>query len=378
VYVYTGAPINPSPAGPLVTTDTAIQRVFDWFNAAGGPNLPPVTSLMPGLSVRIPNSLRSPYAFEWDGGVSHQTSRTTLRADVVYRDYRDFYSGRIDQSTGSVVDQYGTRSDLAIVENTDLLTRRYAALTASASYRFGAGAHAGGNYTLSRLWGNFDGESANSGPLFADVSQYPEYRRASWYLPEGDLAADQRHRANLWFYYSVPKVTGLTLSVLEQLASGLPYGALGQVDARPFVSGTTYVTPQGGPTQNYYYTARDAFRTAASYRTDFALNYAYGISASDRRINLFGQLQVLNVFNNFQLCGCGADVFSNGGAVVLSRIGSSVLNPTNTPSLRPFNPFTTAPIEGINWNYGSNFGTALNRFAYTSPRTLRLSLGIRF
>ena len=27
---------------------------------------------------------------------------------------------------------------------------------------------------------------------------------------------------------------------------------------------------------------------------------------------------------------------------------------------------------------GSNFGTALNRFAYTSPRTLRVSFGVRF
>jgi hypothetical protein len=328
--------------------------------------------------VRVPDSLRSPYSLEWAGGIGRQASRAALRADVSYRTYHDFYAGRIDQSTGSVVDQYGTRSDLAFIETADVLKRRYAALTLSASYRLGMLANVGGNYTLSRLWGNFEGESASGGPLFADISQYPEYRDASWYSPEGDLSADQRHRANVWLHYPVPKVDGLSLSLFEHVASGSPYGALGQVDARPYVSGAAYVTPQGGATENYYYTARDAFRTAASYRTDVALNYGYGLGAGARRIQLFGQLQVLNVFDQFQLCGCGGDVFANGGAVLLSRIGSSVLNPTNTPSMPAFNPFSTKPTEGVNWNYGTNFGAALNRFAFTSPRTLHVSFGVRF
>ena len=35
---------------------------------------------------------------------------------------------------------------------------------------------------------------------------------------------------------------------------------------------------------------------------------------------LFGQLQVLNLFNQFQLCGCGGTVFQNGGAAVGSPV----------------------------------------------------------
>ena len=377
-WVYTGAPINANPAGSLATPDAAIRQVFDWFNAAGGTAMTPAAAVVPGVSVKIPASLRSPSAIEWAGGISHQrSSRSMVRTDVVYRSYHDFYSARIDQTTGTVVNQYGSRSDLAIVENTDQLKRRYAAMTASASYRFSGGAHAGGNYTLSRLWGNFDGENAG-GPLFADVAQYPEFRSAAWYMPEGDLSADQRHRASLWFHYSVPRVNGLTLSVLEQIASGVPYGALGQVDARPFVSVPAYATPQGLPAQNYYYTPRDEFRTATWHRTDLGINYSYGVEAGGRRIDLFGQVQILNVLNRFQLCGCGADVFSNGGPVVVSRIGSSVLNATNTPTLARFDPFATAPVQGVHWNYGGNFGTALNRFAYTSPRALRMSFGVRF
>jgi hypothetical protein len=35
-------------------------------------------------------------------------------------------------------------------------------------------------------------------------------------------------------------------------------------------------------------------------------------------------------------------------------------------------------VQGSNWALGPNFGTALNRFAYTTPREMRVSLGIGF
>jgi hypothetical protein len=50
----------------------------------------------------------------------------------------------------------------------------------------------------------------------------------------------------------------------------------------------------------------------------------------------------------------------------------------STPSLTPFNPFTTTPVQGVNWNYNTNWGTPLNRFAFTSPRTFRMTFGLRF
>ena len=226
--------------------------------------------------------------------------------------------------------------------------------------------------------------------MTTDLFQYPEYRQASWFAPEGDLAADQRHRATAWFNYGVHGLEGLTLSVLQDFATGVPYGAGGGlvsgqsgfsasavVDARPYVTDPGYATPQGGSRETYYYTARDAFRTASSRRTDFAANYVYRMP-SVARMEAFVQLQVLNVFNVQDLCACGADVFNNGGGVVLSRIGSGVLTPVSTASLAAFNPFTTTPVEGVNWRYNTNFGTPLNRFAFTSPRTFRMSFGVRF
>ena len=101
-------------------------------------------------------------------------------------------------------------------------------------------------------------------------------------------------------------------------------------------------------------------------------------------MQLFGQLQVLNVFNQFQLCACGSTVFgtgsaANAGGVNLQRIDTTVLTPGTTASrFAAFNPFTTTPVRGVNWDYGPTFGTALNRFGYTTPRTIRMSFGVRF
>ena len=74
--------------------------------------------------------------------------------------------------------------------------------------------------------------------------------------------------------------------------------------------------------------------------------------------------------------------FGNGGATDMATIGQAVRVFRNTPTLAAFNPFTTTPVKGVNWDFnttpGSAFGTALNHLAYTTPRLFRFSAGIRF
>src|SRR5262249_11404507 len=138
-------------------------------------------------------------------------------------------------------------------------------------------------------------------------------------------------------------------------------------------------TAQGGSTVDYYFSTRDAFHTQAYSRTDLALDYKRALSGGAHGTEAFGQVQVVNLFNQFQLCGCGGSVFANGGNITQNNIDQSVLtNPNAATRFQAFNPFTTPPTQGTNWDYGPNFGKALNRFAYTSPRTVRLSFGIRF
>jgi len=257
-----------------------------------------------------------------------------------------------------------------LIENTDRLKRRYAGLSAQGTYRAAAALDLGATYTLSRTWGNFDGETANGAALEGGL-QYPEYKQAAWNYPDGDLSIDQRHRARLWATYGVPRVSGLAVSILQTLETGVPYGAVATTGLNPqrYVTNPGYLSPPTAVT--YYVTPRDAFRTEGQRRTDFAANYAYKIPGR-AGVEIFGQLQVLNLFNQSQLCGCGQAVFQNGGAVNLARIDQTVR------ILQPFNPFTTVPVEGVQWAKGPNFGTALNRLAYTSPRGFRVSFGARF
>ena len=92
------------------------------------------------------------------------------------------------------------------------------------------------------------------------------------------------------------------------------------------------------------------------------MNYAYRIRAGRAQPELFFHGEVLNVFNQFQLCGCGATAFSNGGITDLTTIGQAVRTPRNAPTLyQPFNPFTTHACQGRQLGFrhdsGSAFGT---------------------
>jgi hypothetical protein len=308
---------------------------------------------------------------------------------VTYRKYHDFYASVINGSTGKVTNSFGQSFDLALIENTDTLKRQYSGLTTQGEYRLNGSSQFGGQYTLSHTWGNFEGENVSSGPLAGPTTEYPEYKQASWNFPEGDLKVDQRHRGRLWLTYGVPRAKGLIVSLLETLESGVPYGAsnlnttgnFNGINPRPYVTGApAYTNPPSGANTIYFYTARDAFRTEAQKRTDLAVNYSHGVPGVRRMgtLQFFAQAQVINLFNQFQLCGCGGTVFQNGGATTQTRIDTTTLTPVNTPRLATFNPFTTTPVQGVNWDYGPNFGKALNRLAYTSPRQFRVSFGIRF
>lgn len=385
-WFYQGPSINPDPTAPALTTSPqAIRALFDWFLANGGTNRPFLAVDLPGVSTKVGDSLQSPNVNEYSAGLSRQLGgRGTVRADFVYRDYADFYAQLTDLSTGRVRDPLGTAFDLTLVENTEVIDRKYKGLTLSATYRLGSRLDLGSNYTVSRSWGNFDGETSGSGPVTSTILQYPEYREARWNLSEGDLSIDQRHRVRLWGTYDVPmpRVVGsVNLGVVHQFNSGVPYGAVGQINPRPFVTNPGYATPLGsGATVDYWFLPRDAFRTEGSNRTDLAINYGYRIPAAGQSIELFAHAEVLNLFNVFDLCGCGGTVFQNGGGSNLALVNQGVNSP-GTAGMVTFNPFTQTPVEGVNWSKrtgAGGFGTAVNQLSYTTPRTFRFNVGVRF
>ena len=405
-YLYRGPSINGS--GATTSTADAISQLWSWFQSASGcspvaqtqtcqPGLPVNGNpTLPGVAQRIGEDLTTPSNVEYATGVSRQFgARASLRADYVYRHYQDFYVSRTDLTTGRVTNSFGQQFDLTMIENDteNKYKRNYQGLTAQATYRFGTRTDIGGTYTLSHAWGNIDGENVASGPLTGGAYQYPEYIQESWNYPEGDLVIDQRHRTRMWINYGVPRVDGLTISLLQALESGIPYAAGGLpiqggnpngVNVIPYVTNPGYVNPPAGSATAYYYTARDAFHTEGQKRTDFAANYQYNIGGGGKKYGLFVSAQIINLFNQFQLCACGSvNVFANPGApgtgAGLQSIDRTIRTPVNaSATMAQFNPFTQTPVEGVNWMKGPNFGHAQSRFAYTTPRTFRLTFGVRF
>jgi outer membrane receptor protein involved in Fe transport len=413
-FAYRGPNINADPtAANLVSTPQAIRQIFDWYFANGAEKLPYISQPdVPGVTPQIRGNLKSPNVLEYAAGINRQFgNRAALRADFVYRNYRDFYAERTDTTTGQVTDALGQTFDLSLFENTNLVKRRYKGVTTQGTYRFGARTDVGATYTLSRTWGNVNGENVVSGPVPTGILSYPEYAEESWNYPEGDLQVDQRHRARIWLNVGVPRLRSLTVSLLQTLESGVPFGpnninaaTANGVNPIPYVVNPGYLTPPDGTETNYFFNvdcsnvpaavtqagfdctsgrSRDAFRTVGQKRTDLGINYTFRIPTGGKSLEVFAHADVINLFDQSQLCGCGGTIFGNsnghGGGVTQTRIDQTVRTNVSHPALyAAFDPFTTTPVQGVNWNYGPNFGKGLNRFAYTTPRMFRMSFGVRF
>jgi hypothetical protein len=377
---YRGPSINDNvntPTAQLVPTDEAIRRIMEWFMANGGTNLRPFRTppSVPGVeSILDPNGLTSPNVKEWAVGVGSQLgSRGYVRADLITRDWDDFYTSFIDLSTGKVTDQYGTRYDQAIVRNdSDIYDRKYYGIQTQFSYRLSRALNLGGTYTWSRLLGNVTGEDSGSGPLVGVAGERPEYRQASWNYPMGYLTGDQRHRARVWGSYDIPSfgIGDFNISVLQSFDSGTRTSVDGSIDPSPHKNNPGYLTL---PTSvSYFFGGRGNLSTDNILRTDLALNYKLRLT---RGIELFIQPEVINLFNRQGVQSYDEEVLTN----------------IDTAALLAFNPFTQNPVEcpqgaaaatctamGANFQRGVNFGLPTTESDYQTPRTFRVSLGLKF
>jgi len=373
-WTYSGAPISG------LSQDDAIRALFNWFNGTGGTNNTKDLTFVsiPGLNTVIRGSLDSPNVQEYTVGLTKRLgSRGLFRADLIHRKFTDFYAQRTDLGTGQVTTPTG-HADLTLVVNDNKnLERAYDGLDLQARYRLSR-FDFGGGWTISHSYGNFDGENFGSGPIPSDFTRWPEYRQASWDLPKGDLAVDQRHKVNLYGIYT-PLSTdrhSLSVSLLQSFFSGLPYQALQTIAlGSSIIHNPGYNNPPTSANINYYFSSRGAFRTDNVFRTDLALNYQLKLS----KVDLFLSPQVINVFNNHKIDTTDSRYFNttvftadNGGTCAhASASGGSA-------TCLPFNPFTTKPVEGVNFQKGPNFGKAVNQLAFQQPRTFRFSVGVRF
>jgi hypothetical protein len=378
-WAYAGPDIN-TGSGPRLTQNEAIRALFDWFQSQGGPNgsLPRIFVDVPGGSTIIRGSLDSPSVTEYSlGATARLGNRGIVRADVIHRDWQDFYSNRTDLQTGRIVTGNGP-ADLTLVENNDnLYERRYDALLTQFRYNASTRLDLGGNWTWSHTKGNFDGENRGSGPIPGVAGKYPEYTRTEWNNPTGDLATDQRHRASVYgiFKLITNDRQSLSVSLLQSYFSGRAYEDVGSVTLINPVTRTNYVTNPGyltPPTRaTYYFSGRGSLRTPSITRTDLSFNYDFKLAG----LNLFVIPQVINVFNQQKVDTTDSRFFDTSIATADNR--GKCRNGAGG-NCEAFNPFTQTPVEGVNWQRGANFGKPINPFGYQTPRTFTFTAGVRF
>jgi hypothetical protein len=364
-YFYQGPAIN-TGAEPYLTGEQALPLVFAWFDANGGltratRNAPSI----PGVTTRVSDGTMAPNSNAYTVGLASDIGgRGTWRLDYEYRDFRDIYGDFRDTTTGRVTDPTGRNYDLVIVKNTPDAVRTYKGVTASVGYRAGR-MQAGGNYTLSWARGNVAGEDAGSGPIRASLNDFPEYRQPSWNTPVGYVLNDQRHKMRAWLSHILPAAAGLgefNVGVVQRFDSALPYDANGVIDSRPYVTNPGYITPPS--TVTYYFSDRFGLRFDNIWTTDLSLNWSKRLP-NLRTTDVFFRAVVTNLFNNTGEVG--------GDSTVLTAA-----SPGQTTGLLAFNPFTTPPVEGVNWVKSSVFGQPAGVGDYQPTRTFNCSLGIRF
>lgn len=360
---YQGSSINDG-AGPYLNSYDALRQLFDWFQANGGTNRRPYASAptIPGVSTAVSPDIQSEDTNEFTVGLTRQFgSRASVRGDMIVRRFGNVYGNFVDTTTGVVTDASSGQSyNLAVVRNTGTVHRDYQGVSLQASYRASDRLQVSGNYMLSLLRGNVEADSFNSIVALADADTYPEYRQERWNYPVGDLNADQRHKVRVFGTYTVPvapAVGKLAIGFMQRFDSGIGYDYNMTVDSRPYVTNPGYITPPSSV--NYYISGRGAFRFNNIWRTDLSLSWNHPLVA---RSEVFFRGVVNNVFNHQRM-----DSFN-----------TTIQGPRDLPSLAAFNPFTTTPVEGVNWQKGPAFGQASGPGSYQSPREASFSVGFRF
>jgi outer membrane receptor protein involved in Fe transport len=379
--------------GPNITNVTpqeALRQMFAWYDSMGGisknnPNLPYFAFSIPGASTQIRESLTSPSVDEITLGGSMAFNRGFVRLDYITREWKNFYDIALNLDTGRITLPSGAVVDVGLVTNNDeYLERNYNAIELQTQFRPIARLSLGTNYTWSRLESNSAGESSGGGPFsFGSPHIYkPEYYdwpgRENAPVGPADLE-DQTHRLRAWASFDVPsRIGNWNFSLLERYETGRAYGLFGSIDIRE--SATFYGTGRPGGVANpgyltasvptsvtYWFEAPGERRFEDFAATDLAVNYNTDPSWL-RGFSIFVQGEVTNVFN--------AHAQTGGNRAVITALTDS--------SLQRFNPFVDEPVEGVHWRKGPLFGlptaatTGTVAGSYQTPRTYRVSLGVRF
>ena len=366
-FFYAGPDVNTGAKGPYLNAQDALKILFDWFNANGGTTRTPRSQpAIPGVNTTVDPGIKSASTTETTGGMARDLAgKGSLRVDYVYRRYGGIYGDFVNMSTGVVKDpRSGQIFNLDVVKNTDAVRRGYKGLSTQATYRPLRKLLVSGNWMLAYSRGNVEAEDFTNIVVRASADQYPEYRQPGWNSPTGYLNGDQRHKVRVWASYDLPvkqEAGSLILGLMQRYDSGRPYDYTMAVDSRPYVTNPGYLIPPSSVT--YYLSGRGTYRFNGAWRTDGSVSWSRRVPIPKvANAQIFARAVMNNVFNNLRTTG----------------FNTTVLGRTNDTTLSAFNPYTTTPVEGVNWRKGPAFGQPVSPGSFQSPREFNFSVGLRF
>ena len=366
--------------------DEAIRRIFDYFNTQQG-GTGNVTAInlrangsrtIPGYATYFDGSLASPSVREITAGYGAAIGKSGFaRVDYVHRDWRDFYAASVTTATqqSEHAARHPGRSDARPQQRQS---------AAAVSRRADAGALVAGPFRVrhalhvveaARQRRRRKRHGRRGGEYRSARFSIPSTSTTAASSPIGYLAGDQRHRLRAWAGYRLPLGTGaLEATLMQSYDSGLPYSIAGAINLTRYTGAPANLGYATVPNGLYYFSGRGELRTESIRSTDLALRYSVRIAA----LEFFAQGDLLNAFNNAALFDPKA-------------LGTTVSTAATSTTFLPFDPAKQTPIEcprgaaaatctamGANYQLATNFGQALNNLAYQTPRTVRMSFGVRF
>ncbi len=376
-------------------TTTSLAEVFTWIeqnnggaaNATADPyqnnfwQTAPFTNINTSpdpanVITTVDPNLESPNSQEIRVGYSTRFNRGFFKADIIQRDYGDFYATHLFQENAdpSIFGITPAGTDRRLLTNdSENYERTYNAVQIQANYRVTDSFNLVGNYTWSQKIGNFIGETEGQAAVSAgSTTFYPEYNSFAARNPRGYLDGDQRHIGRIFALYDLSTRFGdFNFSATERFESGAAYSAAFTVNFRndpnawglPSTSELSYASP--GTTTTYFVDGkRGQFNGEDMTQTDLGVNYSLKLW----KIEFFAELNLYNIFDE------DAIVYPNNGWV----------NTTVSSTGTPFNLNTETPVEGVHYTFNPGFGTPLEGNgvtgdnAYQQPFTYTLDLGVRF
>ena len=150
-----------------------------------------------------------------------------------------------------------------------------------------------GNYTFSKLQGNYDSEGGNIIGGGTEIGNFERARPDSGATLSGPLGNDTPHNLKLFgSYQETFGQNSLTLGFAYEYATGTPYSHT--LPSRPSTTGI--YTPQP-PSYTRYFSQRGQYRLPSYYSLDFSDQWD---GKFGKGMGYFAKLTAFNVLNNIQ------------------------------------------------------------------------------